>query len=145
MVDSQQFGLPVSHIHHVVRMVQITQIVAAPKAVAGILNYHGTILPVFSIRERFSFITRPNTPEDILIITGTEKRSVALIADSVIGVTNIEEKMIQAEEILPSITGIQGVIRTNSGMILITDLDRFLLPEEEKILTEILQDDGVKP
>ncbi len=142
MVESQQFGLPVSHIDHVVRMVQVTQIIAAPKAVAGIINYHGTIIPVFSIRERFSFRERPELPEDILIITHSQKRSAALIADSVVGVVSLTEEVIHADEILPSITGIQGVIRTNDGMILISDLDRFLLPEEEKILGEILPAHG---
>jgi len=53
MVDSQQFGLPAAHIDHVVRMVRITPIIAAPQAVAGIINYHGEILPVFSIRSIF--------------------------------------------------------------------------------------------
>ena len=138
IVDGQQFGLPVTHIDHVVRMVMIIPIIAAPKAVAGIVNYHGVVLPVFSLRKRFSSPDRSPIPEDILIITGSAKRKVALIADQVQGVVDLPEEMIQAEEILPGITGVQGVIRTGDGMILITDLDRFLLPEEEVTLRRIL-------
>ena len=138
MVEDQQFGLPVSQIDHVVRMVMITSILAAPPAVAGIVNYHGVILPVFSLRSRFSFPDRALLPEDVLIITAMAKRKAALIADSVVGVINISEEMTRADEILPGITGVQGVIRTGDGMILITDLNRFLLPEEEVELRSAL-------
>ncbi|MFH0966356.1 MAG: chemotaxis protein CheW [Methanobacteriota archaeon] len=138
IVDGQQFGLPVTNIDHVVRMVMITPIIAAPQAVAGIINYHGVILPVFSIRMRLSFPDRPSIPDDLLIITGSAKRKVALIADQVKGVIHLSEEIIHADEILPGITGVQGVIRTSDGMILITDIDRFLLPEEEVILKKIL-------
>lgn len=137
-VDDQQFGLPVTHIDHVVRMVLITPIIAAPQAVAGIINYHGIVLPVFSMRLRFSFPDRPSIPEDLLIIAGSSKRKVALIADQVQGVMQLSEEMIHSDEILPGITGVQGVIRTNEGMILITDLERFLLPEEELALKKLL-------
>lgn len=138
MVDTQQFGLPVSLVDHVIRMVQVTPLIAAPSAVAGIINFHGNILPVFSIRERFSFQDRPVIPEDILIITISDTRSAALIADQVSGVVEISDDMIHAEDILPGITGIQGVLRNHDGMILITDLNRFLLPEEEKALQQVL-------
>lgn len=139
MVDTQQFGLPVSLVDHVIRMVQITPIIAAPRAVAGIINYHGIILPVFSIRERFSFEDRSEIPEDILIITISDSRRAALIADQVSGVMEVSDDMIHAEDILPGITGIQGVIRSHEGMILITELNRFLLPEEETALEQVLQ------
>jgi len=138
MVDSQQFGLPAAHIDHVVRMVRITPIIAAPQAVAGIINYHGEILPVFSIRSRFSFPQRSSIPEDILIITSSDTRKVALIADSVLGVVHLSEDLILVNDILPGITGISGVIRTGDGMILITDLNKFLLPEEEEGLSSVM-------
>ena len=139
MVDDQRFGLPVFHIDHVVRMVLISPIIAAPPAVAGIVNYHGEILPVFSVRTRFSFPERAPDPDDLLIITGMGRRKAALIADQVAGVIEVSDEMITADEILPGITGMQGVIRTGDGMILITDLDRFLLPGEEIMLQNSLK------
>ena len=142
MVDTQQFGLPVTHIDHVVRMVMITPIIAAPQAVAGIVNYHGTILPVFSIRHRFSFPERSPLPEDLLIITGSGKRKVALIAEQVSGVKEFSDEITHADSILPGITGVEGVIRTGDGMILITDIDRFLLPEEDEMLSHLIDSEG---
>ncbi|HWQ67948.1 MAG TPA: chemotaxis protein CheW [Methanospirillum sp.] len=141
MVDSQKFGIPVSHTDHVVRMVMITPIIAAPKAVAGIVNYHGVILPVFSVRRRFLLNERSPGQDDVLIIAGTMRRKVALIADQILGVVDLSEELITAEKILPGITGVRGVIRTGDGMILISDLDDFLLPEEEESLITALAPD----
>jgi purine-binding chemotaxis protein CheW len=141
MVDTRQFGIPAARVDHVVRMVAITPVMAAPSPVAGIINYHGKILPVFSVRSRFSFPERPPVPEDLLIITGSLKRNAALIADTVLGVQELSEDLISTDEILPGITGIEGVVRTREGMILITDPDRFLLPEDD-ILLQNLMDPG---
>lgn len=136
-VDDQQFGVPVTDVDHVVRMVMITPIIAAPRPVTGVINYHGVVLPVFSLRIRFSFPDRSPVPDDMLIITRSVERRLALIADQVQGVVNLSEEMIRAEEILPGIVGVQGFIRADDGMILITDIDRFLLPEEEGTLIKI--------
>jgi purine-binding chemotaxis protein CheW len=123
-------------------MVLITPIIAAPRGVTGMINYHGEILPVFSLRHRLSFPDRELTPEDLLIITGTGRRKVALIADQVTGVEIFSEKPVTAEDIVPGLSGILGVIRTSDGMILITDLERFLLPEEELIVQDALSVPG---
>lgn len=138
MVDTRLFGIQVTDADHVVRMVQITRVPAAPDAVAGIINYHGTIIPVFSLRSRFMLPDRSPDPEDLLIITTTTRRKVALMADQVKGVMEISQDLISVDSILPGLAGIQGVVKTTDGMILITDPDRFLLPEEESLLTSAL-------
>jgi len=142
MVDTQQFGLPVTSVDHVIRMVMITPILAAPAGVAGIINYHGVILPVFSIRSRFSFPDRSPLPSDVLILSETTKRKVALIGDQVFGVREFSEEITHADEVLPGITGVKGVIRTGEGMILITNLDQFLLPDEDRLLTRLINQEG---
>jgi len=138
MVAGRQYGIPVSVANHVVRMVEITRISAAPEAVAGIINYHGTIIPVFSLRTRFLFPDRSSDPDDLLIITSSSKRKIAMIAEQVIGVMDIPEDLIEPDSILPGMTGVQGVVKTSDGMILITNPDRFLLPTEEEALQTIL-------
>jgi len=138
MVAGRQFGIPVPVADHVVRMVEITMVSAAPEAVAGIINYHGMIIPVFSLRARFLLPGRSPDPADLLIVTSTTRRKAALIADQVIGVTDISEDLIDADSVLPGMTGVQGVVKTAEGMILITDPDLFLLPDEEGRLSTVL-------
>nr|WP_319537530.1 chemotaxis protein CheW [uncultured Methanospirillum sp.] len=139
MVAGRQFGIPVPVADHVVRMVEITRVSAAPEAVAGIINYHGMIIPVFSLRARFLLPDRSPDPIDLLIVTSTTRRKAALIADQVIGVMDISEDLIDADSVLPGMIGVHGVVKTADGMILITDPDQFLLPDEEETLSTVLK------
>ncbi|WP_181391579.1 chemotaxis protein CheW [Methanospirillum lacunae] len=143
MVAGKFFGIPVSVAAHVVRMVEITRISSDTQAVAGIINYHGSIIPVFSLRSRFILPEKPLDPADLLIITSGAGRMAAMIAEQVVGVKTIEDDLIESDAVLPGMTGIQGVVKTPDGMILITDPDRFLLPDEERALSvALIQEEG---
>lgn len=143
-VAGRLFGIPVPVADHVVRMVEITRILSISQPVEGILNYHGTIIPVFSLRSRFMFPEKSPDSADLLIITSGAKRMAALIADQVVGVKNIEDGLIEADSVFPGMTAVHGVVKTSDGMILITDPDRFLLPDEERILSAALIHEGGK-
>ena len=139
MVADRQFGIPVLMAEHVVRMVAITRLPAVSDAVAGIINYHGTIIPVFSLRNRFMLPVRQANLTDVLIITATNRRLVALIADEIIGVRDIDKDLIQADAVLPGLTTMQGIVKTSDGMILIPDPERFLFPDEDTQLSTALE------
>lgn len=138
MVDSMRFGILVTKTDHVVRMVQITRIEATAKTVVGLINYHGTILPVFSLRSRFMLPDRAPDLDDLLIIISGSRKKVALIAEQIDGTIDIAEDLITTEGIVPGMIGLQGVVKTTDGIILITDPEHFLLPDEETSLTTIL-------
>lgn len=130
-VNDLNFGIPVKHIDHVVRMVLMTPVLAAPKEIAGTINYHGEILPVLSLRNRFSLPERDHLLEDKLVIIKAGIRKVAIIADHVIGTSSISKNTVTAEEIIPGLSGIQGIVRTGEGLILIKDPARFLSLDEK--------------
>jgi purine-binding chemotaxis protein CheW len=76
-----------------------------------------------------------------LIIASTLKRTVALLVDSVNDVIEIpEEKIIAGEKILPGLEYVEGVVKTEDGMILIHDLEQFLSLQEEKALHEAMEE-----
>jgi purine-binding chemotaxis protein CheW len=49
-----------------------------------------------------------------------------------------EERIIAAEQILPELEYVEGVVRTEGGMVLIHDIEKFLSLHEEKALDEAL-------
>jgi purine-binding chemotaxis protein CheW len=144
MVADRQFGIPVTVADHVVRMVEITRIQTDSDVVSGIINYHGEIIPVFSLRSRFFLPERSPDPADLLIITSTTRRMVAVMAEQVFRVMDISSDLIEADSVFPGITTVQGVVKTQDGMILITDPNRFLLPEEEDSLSSALSQNRVE-
>jgi purine-binding chemotaxis protein CheW len=139
-LDDRKFALYVSAVQRIVRVVEVTALPKAPDIVVGIINMQGQVIPVFDIRMRFHLSAREVQLNDQLIIASTTKRTVALIVDSVNDVIEIPaEKIIAAEQILPELEYVEGVVKTEGGMVLIHDLERFLSRHEEKALDEALE------
>lgn len=136
-LDDRKFAVPLSSVERVERIVAITPLPKAPDIVAGIINIHGSIVPVFNIRERFRLPPRDIQLSDQLIVARTSKRTIAFLVDSVIDVIEIPgEEIVESGRILPQLDFVEGVAKTEDGMILIHDLERFLSLHEEKSLDE---------
>jgi purine-binding chemotaxis protein CheW len=140
-LDDQKYALFLSAVLRIIRVVEITSLPKAPEIVLGIINMHGQVIPVFDIRKRFRLPQREVQLGDQLIVASTSKRTVALLVDSVSDVIEIsEERIIVNENILPGLEHVEGVVKTEEGMILIHDLEQFLSLQEEKALHEALEE-----
>jgi len=139
-LDDRNFALYVSAVQRIIRVVEVTALPKAPEIVVGIINMQGQVIPVFDIRRRFQLPARETQLSDQMIIADTAKRVVALIVDSVDDVIEIlGEKIIVAGQILPELEHVEGVVKTEGGMVLIHDLEKFLSLHEEKALDEALE------
>jgi purine-binding chemotaxis protein CheW len=140
-LDDQKYALFLSAVIRIIRVVEITSLPKAPDIVLGVINMHGQIVPVLDIRKRFRLPQREIQLEHQLIVASTSKRTVALLVDFVSDVVEIsEEKIIAGEHILPGMEYVEGVVKTEDGMILIHDLEQFLSLQEEKALHEAMED-----
>jgi len=139
-LDDRKFALYVSAVERIIRMVEVTALPKALEIVVGIINLQGTLIPVFDIRTRFHLPPREAHLDDQMIIATTAKRTAALIVDSVDDVVEApRERIIAAEEILPELEYVEGVMKTEDGMVLIHDLERFLSLSEEKALDKAME------
>jgi purine-binding chemotaxis protein CheW len=139
-LDDRKIALYVSAVQRIIRVVEVTALPKAPDIVVGIINLQGRVIPVFDIRMRFHLPSREVRLNDQMILATMPQRTVALIVDSVNDVIEIpEEKIIAAEQILPELEYVEGVMKTEGGMVLIHDLEKFLSRHEEKALDEALE------
>jgi purine-binding chemotaxis protein CheW len=139
-LDGRKFALHASAVRRIVRVVEVTALPKAPDIVAGIINLQGTLIPVFDIRMRFRLPPREVSLADQMIIATAATRTVALMVDSVDDVIEIpEERIVAAEQILPELEYVEGVMKTEDGVVLIHDLDKFLSTQEEKKLNEAME------
>jgi len=139
-LDDQKYALFLSAVIRIIRVVEITRLPKAPEIVLGVINMHGLVIPVFDIRKRFRLPPRDTQLDDQMIVASTSKRTVALLVDSVNDVIDIpEEKIIAGKKILPGMEYVEGVVKTEDGMILIHDLETFLSLHEGKALDEALE------
>jgi len=142
-LDENRYALYLSAVERVVRMVEITPLPKAPGIVLGVVNLQGRVIPVINMRRRFNLADREIELGDQLVIAHTPQRSVAFAADSVSSVIEYpKEKVVEAENILPGMEYVEGVVKLEDGMILIHDLDTFLSFEEAKMLDKALKRSG---
>jgi len=135
-----RFALAVSVIQRIIRVVEITPLPAAPAGVLGIINLQGRIIPVFDIAARFGLPERTMQLSDQLIIAATARRTLALLVDSVDDVIEIPpEQIISAAQILPELPYVEGIVKTDAGLIFIHDIDAILSIGEEDVLGEAIE------
>ncbi|HEV2175700.1 MAG TPA: chemotaxis protein CheW [Terriglobia bacterium] len=138
-LDGQQYALRLRAVQQIVRMVEVTPLPKAPEIVLGVVNLQGKIIPVLNVRERFGLRDRETNLRDQLIVAQTAKRSVALVVDSVTSVIErSRDEITEAARIVPGAEYVEGVAKLEDGMLFIHDLDRFLSPEEEQQLRDVL-------
>jgi purine-binding chemotaxis protein CheW len=139
-LDGRKHALFLSAVIRIIRIVEIASLPKAPEIVAGIINFQGQVIPVFDIRRRFRLPPREASLDDPMIIATTAKRTVSLMVDSVDDVIEIpEERITAAGQILPELGYVEGVLKTEDGMVLIHDLEKFLSLPEEKALENALE------
>ena len=120
-------------------MVAVTPLPKAPSLVLGVIDFGGVVVPVLNVRERFRLPPRQPVLSDQLIVARTSRRLVALAVEATSGViAEAAEDRAPAGSILSGLELVEGALKCASGLILIHDLDRLLLLEEEDQLDRAL-------
>ena len=127
-VDKIHGAIPLADTSHVIRMVGLTKNNGSLPAEAGTINFHGKLIPVFSVRQLFGMPgTRPRLT-DMLIIAHAAAGDVALWVDSTSGIQDIPLTLEFPD--LPGHlpTGIPGICVTPDNVWIISDLSRLITP-----------------
>jgi purine-binding chemotaxis protein CheW len=134
-LDAQLYALPLASVQQVLRMVEVTPLPNAPEVVLGVIDVHGNIIPVMSMRKRFG---RPEPEASLsgqLIVAQTDTRCVALVVTSVTGVIErTVQDFTETEKIVPGAQYVEGISKLDDGIVFIHNVDRFLSKKEDREL-----------
>ena len=140
LIGEQRFAIGVAAVEQVVRAAEISPLPEAPRGVRGVINLQGRIVPVFDLWSRFGQPDRAVRASDHLIVAHTHWRTVALLEDAVVSVVpRGEGHVTPAAEILPDLACVSGVMKTDDGLVLVQDVERFLSIEDHAALQMALQ------
>ncbi len=146
-LDERLYGVGLSIVTRVIHAVEITPLPKAPAIIMGVINLGGRIIPVVNIRRRFQLPERELALTDQLIVARVPRRGagvdgdllLALAVDAIVGVRELSaQDTADPKTILPGLEHLEGVAKTELGMVLIHDLGTFLSLEEETALGAIL-------
>lgn len=141
----QLYALPIEPVIQIVEMVAITSIPNVSPSVEGVINYHGTTIPVINLRQ---YLGMPQVPLGLdmhIVIVRVAKRMIGLLMDSVLQVMDVaEEQIAPAGDILPDEMGevriLRGILNTDGAeAVLVLDLDYLFSAQQVQALVQVTQ------
>jgi purine-binding chemotaxis protein CheW len=141
-LDGEEYGIDVLTVREIIRMPSITKMPNTPDYVDGIINLRGTVVPIISLRKRFSLMDRDHDRQSRILVMEVGDNLTGFIVDAVAEVIRISSAEIQPT---PSITQgstaqecITGVINHAERLLIVLDLNR-MFSDEEKAEFETLE------
>lgn len=139
-LEGQRYAFQTFAVERVLPMVALAPLPKAPAVTLGVINLHGTVIPVLDIRLRFGFPPRDYGITAHLLVARTSRRTLAVPVDEVVGVQEVTVDTVTAPAaVLPGIGHVAGIVALADGLLFIHDLDTFLSLEEERELTTALE------
>lgn len=144
-LGEELYGVDIMDVKEIVRVQDVRPIPNAPYYVEGIINLRGEIIPIMNLHKRFHIQQAAASSEDLLseddggfIILDIEGNKIGIIIDRVARVVSVERGDIKPPPQMFSGIGteyIQGVVRQESGYLIILDTRKLFNPKElQKIL-----------
>ena len=148
-LEGQRYGLPAERVREVVRMVAIAPLPRAPRAIEGVVNVRGEIVPVYDLRARFGLSARaPDAAEHLIVLTAGAG-PVAIRVDVAESLESVPDADVTPSSSLSASVGgagtgrhVKGVAAMDDGVLVIYDLDEFLTTEESAALDRALVPSG---
>ncbi|HET9029314.1 MAG TPA: chemotaxis protein CheW [Candidatus Aquilonibacter sp.] len=137
---TEEYGVDISQVQEIIRMVEITHVPRAPRFMEGVINLRGQLIPIIDLRTRFGMQKINATKSTRIIVTEIGSKRVGIVVDSVSEVLNIPiENVEDAPEMIAGVGTeyIQGVGKMDERLIIMLDLTMVISGEEKQQLEQI--------
>ena len=126
-LDATRVAFPLAGVDRVIRAVAITPIPGSAPCLLGVVDVHGTVVPVYDTRRLLGLPPRALRASDHILLTrGAGGRG--FVADEVRGLLDAGDlQRLEAQSARAA--GVRGVARREDGLVLIQDMQRFMALE----------------
>ena len=139
-VGRETYGVPITSLHEIVRVPEITAVPDAPDYLEGVINLRGKIVSVMDLRKRFGDKQAALKKHNRILVVEHSGKLAGLIVDSATEVLKIPGEDVEAapaafqEGGLNCVTGL-GKVR--GRLIVLLDITKLLAP------ASLLQENGI--
>ena len=141
-IGRETFGVPISLVHEIVRVPEITAVPDSPGYVEGVINLRGKIVSVVDLRKRFGEKEITPNKKNRILVAEVGSKMVGLIVDAASEVIKIPESEI---DLPPSVfeegelNYVTGVGKVKGRLIILVDLSKILQKGELRRLGEVAE------
>ena len=136
-LGNEEYGVDISQVQEIIRMVDITHVPRAPHFMEGVINLRGQLIPIIDLRTRFGMGRQDHTKNTRIIVTEIATKRVGIIVDSVSEVLNLPiENVEEAPEMIAGVGTeyISGVGKMNDRLIILLELQKVISTAEKQEL-----------
>lgn len=136
---SEEYGLPITKVQEINRLVPVTKLPQTPTFLEGIINLRGRIIPVIDLRKRFEMAITDHDDDTRIIIVEIKGQIVGLTVDAVTEVIRINTADIELppESVAVDSRYVDGVGKIDERLIILLDIDNILTGQEELTVKKI--------
>lgn len=141
-VGTETFGVPISTVHEIVRVPDITSVPDSPDCVEGVINLRGRIIPVVDLRKRFGEKLITANKKNRILVAEVEGKMVGLIVDAASEVLKIPPSEVDPPPNVfdeGDLNYITGVGKIKSRLIMMVDLTKVLQRGELKRVSAMFE------
>jgi purine-binding chemotaxis protein CheW len=142
-IGNEEHGIDVLKVREIIRMSNITRVPNTPHYIEGVINLRGKVIPIISLRMKFSLPEAENDNRTRIIVMDMDNELMGFVVDSVAEVIRIAISEIQPPP--PIVTGgidqecLAGVIHHAERLLVLLDLEKMFSPDERKTFTDMIQ------
>ncbi len=140
VVGDGDCAVPILQVREILQFEGVTPVPGAPRAVRGVINLRGSVVPVVDVAVKFGRPEIAPTRWTCVVVVearlGEQRTLVGLLADSVREVLELRAEEIEPPPALGNGARTEYVVgmgKLGKGFVLLIDVDR-LLSAEEKVL-----------
>lgn len=131
----EEYGVEVLAVREIIRMPVITRMPNTPPYVEGVINLRGKVIPIISMRTRFSLPEAENNIQTRIMVIDVAGTLTGFVVDAVSEVIRIHGSDIQPPPAMVAAGGIgqefiTGVFNHEERLLIILDVNRMFSDDE---------------
>jgi purine-binding chemotaxis protein CheW len=146
-VGKENFGVPISIVHEIVRMMEITVVPDAPSYIEGVINLRGKIIPVVDLRKRFAEEIHPHRRNRIMV-ADLDGHQVGLVVDAANEVMKVNPEQIEPPPNIfeqGELNYVTGVGKFGGKLVILIDLAKIMQRGELRRISDFAETAGAMP
>jgi purine-binding chemotaxis protein CheW len=130
-VGRETYGVPITSLHEIVRVPEITAVPDSPDYLEGVINLRGKIVSVMDLRKRFGETHAKLTKRNRILVVEHSGRLAGLIVDSASEVLKIPAEDVEAAPAVFQDGGLNcvtGLGKVKGRLVVLLDMSKLLAP-----------------
>jgi len=138
-VGRETYGVPITSLHEIVRVPEITAVPDAPDYLEGVINLRGKIVSVMDLRKRFGVKDAHIKKHNRILVVEHAGRLAGLIVDSASEVLKIPADAVEPPPAAFQDGGLNcvtGLGKVSGRLVVLLDMSKLLAPESLQVKGE---------